>query len=175
MDYKYIEQLLDKYWRCETTLQEEAILRSFFSQEDVPDSLIKYRDIFLLPQNEHEEMTLGDDFDSKILSLIEEEETKTVKAITIPLTTRLKPLFKAAAVVAMIVALGNAAQLSFNNESADEEIDYANIKDTYNDPQAAYDKMENALQLVSEGFVSVRENDSLAMAKSPIVTNDSLK
>lgn len=175
MDYKYIEQLLDKYWRCETTLQEEAILRSFFSQEDVPNSLIKYRDIFLLPQNEHEEMTLGDDFDSKILSLIEEEETKTVKAITIPLTTRLKPLFKAAAVVAMIVALGNAAQLSFNNESADEEIDYANIKDTYNDPQAAYDKMENALQLVSEGFVSVRENDSLAMAKSPIVTNDSLK
>lgn len=175
MDYKYIEQLLDKYWRCETTLQEEAILRSFFSQEDVPDSLIKYRDIFLLPQNEHEEMTLGDDFDSKILSLIEEEETKTVEAITIPLTTRLKPLFKAAAVVAMIVALGNAAQLSFNNESADEEIDYANIKDTYNDPQAAYDKMENALQLVSEGFVSVRENDSLAMAKSPIVTNDSLK
>ena len=75
----------------------------------------------------------------------------------------------------MIVTLGNAAQLSFNSESTDEEIDYANIKDTYNDPQAAYDKMENALQLVSEGLVSVKENDSLAMAKSSIVTNDSLR
>lgn len=175
MDYKYIEQLLDKYWRCETTLQEEAILRTFFSQDDVPDSLAKYRELFVLQHTEGEELSLGDDFDSKILSLTEEKETKTVKAITIPLATRLKPLFKAAAVVAMIVTLGNAAQLSFNSESTDEEIDYANIKDTYNDPQAAYDKMENALQLVSEGLVSVKENDSLAMAKSSIVTNDSLR
>ena len=32
MDYKYIEQLLERYWQGETSLQEEAILRSFFSQ-----------------------------------------------------------------------------------------------------------------------------------------------
>jgi len=36
MDYKYIEQLLERYWRCETSLQEEEILRLFFSQEEVP-------------------------------------------------------------------------------------------------------------------------------------------
>ena len=29
MDYKYIEQLLERYWQGETTLQEENILRSF--------------------------------------------------------------------------------------------------------------------------------------------------
>ena len=38
MDYKYIEQLLERYWEGETTLQEEAILRAFFSQEDSHDS-----------------------------------------------------------------------------------------------------------------------------------------
>ena len=27
MDYKYIEQLLERYWEGETTLQEESILR----------------------------------------------------------------------------------------------------------------------------------------------------
>ena len=32
MDYKYIEQLLERYWKCETTLEEEEILRMFFSQ-----------------------------------------------------------------------------------------------------------------------------------------------
>lgn len=26
MDYKYIRQLLDRYWKCETTLEEEEIL-----------------------------------------------------------------------------------------------------------------------------------------------------
>ena len=29
MDYKYIEQLLDRYFRAETTLQEEQILKAF--------------------------------------------------------------------------------------------------------------------------------------------------
>ena len=33
MDYKYIEQLMDRYWECETSLEEEQILRTFFSQE----------------------------------------------------------------------------------------------------------------------------------------------
>ena len=36
MDYKYIEQLLERYWNCETSLEEEAILRMFFSQDDIP-------------------------------------------------------------------------------------------------------------------------------------------
>ena len=43
MDYKYIEHLLERYWQCETTLQEENILRSFFSQEEVPVWLLKYK------------------------------------------------------------------------------------------------------------------------------------
>lgn len=43
MDYKYINQLLNKYWEGATTLEEENILRSFFSQKDVPGSLIQFR------------------------------------------------------------------------------------------------------------------------------------
>jgi hypothetical protein len=46
MDYKYIEQLLERYWACETTLQEEAILRAFFSQEEIPEGLRKYQALF---------------------------------------------------------------------------------------------------------------------------------
>ena len=36
MDYKYIEQLLERYFNAETSLEEESILRTFFSQTDVP-------------------------------------------------------------------------------------------------------------------------------------------
>ena len=39
MDYKYIKQLLERYWNCETSLEEEDILRTFFSQEDIPSEL----------------------------------------------------------------------------------------------------------------------------------------
>ena len=40
MDYKYIEQLLERYWQCETSLEEEQILQAFFRQEDIPVHLL---------------------------------------------------------------------------------------------------------------------------------------
>ena len=50
MDYKYIEQLLERYWQCETSLEEESELRTFFSQEKVPAHLLQYRDLFVYQQ-----------------------------------------------------------------------------------------------------------------------------
>ena len=50
MDYKYIEQLLENYWNCETSTEEEQILRSFFSQKDVPVHLLKYKELFAYEQ-----------------------------------------------------------------------------------------------------------------------------
>ena len=47
MDYKYITQLLERYWKAETTLEEENILRAFFSQTSVPEELRQYRCLFL--------------------------------------------------------------------------------------------------------------------------------
>ena len=75
MDYKYIEQLLERYFQCETTLKEEEILRAFFTQEDVPVWLLKYKDLF---NSQHGEATLGDDFDERILAMIDSEPA-TVK------------------------------------------------------------------------------------------------
>ena len=111
MDYKYIQQLLERYWLCKTTLEEENILRTFFSQKDVPAELQKYRALFVYELEEVAQQTLGDDFDEKILSMIGEPEK--VKARKVKLTQRLMPLFKAAAVVAIILTLSNALQVSF--------------------------------------------------------------
>lgn len=106
MDYKYIEQLLERYWQCETTLEEERILHAFFSQSEVPVWLMKYKPLF--DTSAEKEQPLGEDFDKRILAMT--EEPVCVKARTISLTQRLMPLFKAAAVVAIILTLGNAAQ-----------------------------------------------------------------
>ena len=102
MDYKYIEQLLERYWQCETTLQEEAILRTFFSQPDIPEALRKYQALFASESQKEE--PLGEDFDARMLDLIGEAPK------TITLKDRLMPLFKAAAIVAIVLTLGNAAQ-----------------------------------------------------------------
>lgn len=112
MDYKYIEQLVERYWNCETTCEEEHILRTFFSQKDVPVQLLQYRDLFAYQQQSTEQTRLGDDFDARILQRI--DEPLAVKAQTITLKQRLAPLFRAAAVVAIIVTLVNAADKSMN-------------------------------------------------------------
>ena len=52
MDCKYIEQLLERYWQCETSLEEEAQLRAFFNGSDVPE----------------QEVGLGADFDARVLA-----------------------------------------------------------------------------------------------------------
>ena len=48
MDYKYINQLLDRYWKGETSLEEEEILRAFFSQDELPAELKPYPSALLL-------------------------------------------------------------------------------------------------------------------------------
>ena len=50
MDSKYIEQLLERYWQCETSLEEEAQLRTFFMEGDVPGHLLRYKDLFVYQQ-----------------------------------------------------------------------------------------------------------------------------
>ena len=123
MDYKYINQLLDRYWKGETSLEEEEILRAFFSQDELPAELKPYQALFSYEMGEAKQETLGDDFDQKMMAMIEDEYTKEPnKAKVVSLTERLKPLFKAAAVVAIILILGNAAQVPFQ-QNADNQVE----------------------------------------------------
>ena len=68
---------------------------------------------------------LSADFDQRILSIIGEEETPHVKARIISLQTRLKPLYKAAACVAVILSLGLAAQMPYRQAELQDAQQFA--------------------------------------------------
>lgn len=164
MDYKYIEQLLERYWQCETSLEEEQILRAFFQQKEIPAHLLPYKDLFAYEQMA-KEVKLSDDFDAKMLAQIEKP---VVKARRISLASRLKPLFKAAAVVAIMLSLGTAAQRSFNR-NVEADYNYETYTDTYTDPQTAYGEVSDALMSVSESINKYQEhhaNDSVNMGNA---------
>ncbi len=111
MDSRHIEELLERYWACETTLEEEAMLRRFFCEEDVPSSLLPYRDLFVYQQTQSE-AHLSADFDARILEKI--EQAPVVKARRVTLFTRLMPMLKAAAAIALLLLLGNLLEHSFS-------------------------------------------------------------
>ena len=162
MDYKYIEQLLERYWACETSLQEEQILRTFFQQEDVPVHLKAYKAVFDV-QQEQAEPTLGEDFDVRMLQMVEGE---TVKALPFGGAGRgaawmssWRPFYQAAGLVALILTIGMAAQRSFDGSEEPPQAQYAQI-----------DSMENPVQEVTplpeqQAALAVEQKDSMNLTR----------
>lgn len=118
MDYKYIEQLLEQYWECRTSLEEEAILRSFFAQDDVPASLLPYREMFVAQQESVKESRLDADFDRRMMALIDVRTTHQVKARTVSLNRRWRPFCEVAAILAMVLSVGMAVQQGWESPQA---------------------------------------------------------
>ena len=166
MDYKYIEQLLERYWDCETTNEEESILRTFFSQKDVPARLLKYRSLFEYQNQAADISPLGDEFDQKVLASIYEDiedSPKVVKAKVVSFGSYIKPLFKAAAIVAMVLTIGDAAQWSMGYNPQEQASQQIMAADTA--------QIDNGM--VTAG-VNQNISDSIA-AKSIKVMSDSIK
>ena len=106
MNYEYIEQLLERYWNAETTLEEEKILKSFFSQDNIPENFQKYTPVFSAQSN-IKEQGLGEDFDNRILHNIGSSNKKH----------QVIPFIKAAAAVAIMLTIGNVTGRVAQNRS----------------------------------------------------------
>lgn len=171
MDYKYIEQLLDRYWLCETTPEEENILRAFFAQNDVPAELARYKALFVY-QRQQADVKLNDDFDERVCRLAETQTPQVVRARRVNFAARLRPLYHAAASVAIVVLMGTAAQHIFTRPDADTGWDYnANTyQDSYDNPQEAYETLSSGIEELKGVLTTSRDSsrtDSMAMVSIP--------
>ena len=163
MDYKYIEQLLSRYFEATTTLKEEQILKAFFAQDDeeLPEALRQYKPLFEAMEKGD---VLGTDFDDRILSLIgrqtDNSQSEVSKARIISLQERFRPLLRAAAVVAVILTLSTAINQSFRNDNVwTDEDQIAHYQDEIRKAALAAATADSVL-LYSEG-ISIKA-DSLA-------------
>lgn len=118
MDYKYIEQLLQQYWECRTSLEEEAILRSFFAQDDVPASLLPYREMFVAEQESVENVRLDAGFDRRMMALINERTPNQVKARRLGFYRRWRPFYMVAAMLAVVLSVSMAVQHGWESPQA---------------------------------------------------------
>lgn len=167
MDYKYIEQLLDRYFLCETSLEEESILRTFFEQSDVPASLLPYKDLFVAQRMGDER--LSDDFEERILAEISKdastdvqngEGAPVVKVKTISLSYKLRPFFRAAAVVAIILSFSLAVQQAMYNSQEQNGTVYSS--------SLSIVPTQSATAMEQQGIVA--RPDSLAQLSSEVQT-----
>lgn len=165
MDYKYIEQLLECYFDCKTTLQEEQILRSFFSQEEVPAHLAQYASLFKY-EAEAKESVLSEEFDKRIIGLIA-EKGRPQRHILRKSTRIFAPFFKAAAVVAMALTIGNAADSAIGEHEAEEKAGVMAI-----DP---YIKTNDVRQVIRVKDVSKAETKAVSDSISSITIPEEVR
>lgn len=74
-EYEQIRILLDKYWRCATTIEEERELRRFFSGSRIPPEWEPYRAWFRSEQAEYLP-PLGPEFDRRVMASIRQEKRR---------------------------------------------------------------------------------------------------
>jgi len=104
-NYKYIEELLDKYWNCETDLEEERKLREFFSQkQQLSANLQPYQPLFMHLQEE-QEIKLSADFEVQLLERMAAKSTNH-SSRKLQVSNRISFFLKIAAGLILLLSIG---------------------------------------------------------------------
>ena len=139
MDSNRIENLLSKYWNCETSLEEEQQLREYFKGGDIPEQWKETAALFRYFE-ENKKKTLNDvAFDAAIMQNVEpQKKGKLVK------------LFYNSMRIAAGIAVLVMAVWFVRKEVRDTTPQV--VVDTYDDPQLAFEETKKALLMISKSF-----------------------
>lgn len=141
-DYKYIEELLESYFRAETSLQEEQILNAFFQDENqVPQHLKAYRALFSVEEEMRRERAPQ--------TSVESFGRQPARRVN------LRPFYRAAASVAIVLCLGMAASMSMGVTGDNK----APTAEAVENPDAEFGEMEQSL--TPQSSAAVEKKDTL--------------
>lgn len=139
MDSKRIEELLNKYWECDTSLEEEQQLREYFQGSDIPE---QHRETAALFRyfNANKKKSLNDStVEDHVLQHVQGKRSGKVKKLFYN-TMRI-----AAGITVLMVAIWFVR--TEIRETTPQE-----VVDTYEDPQLAFEETKKALLMISKSF-----------------------
>lgn len=144
MDSNKIDELLNKYWNCETSLEEEHQLQAYFREGNIPEQLKETSALFRY-FGEHKKKTLTDvSFEGRVMKKI--KAPKKGKMATLVYNT----MRIAAGIVVLIVAVW-LVRTEVRKSTPQEMVD------TYNDPKLALEETKKALMMISKSFGTAEE------------------
>lgn len=138
MDSKRIEELLKKYWECETSLEEEQELRTYFSGSAIPE---QYKDAAPLFRyfNDTKKKSLEDSgFENEVMNAVTPKKGRVLRLVQ-------NSMRIAAGIVVLMVAFVFIRK-EIRKTTPQE------IVDTYEDPQLAFEETKKALLIISKGI-----------------------
>jgi hypothetical protein len=148
MDSKNLEQLLEKYWKCETSLEEEKLLRDYFSGNEVSESLKDTAVLFKYFEAERLRTT-SEEVEQYVTKEIKKRQGgKIISMLSIHRMARI------AAGVLVVVAATYFVRQEIRKSYPPE------IEGTITDPELALEETKKALMMISRGFGKAREGAS---------------
>jgi hypothetical protein len=137
MEYNAAKELLEKYWKCETSLQEEDKLRRYFQQQDIPQDLRKYSGMFRYFSSGRGK-ELDGSFDDRIIRMIGNRKSGRQRFLS--------SLFKIAAAVLLILSFVVINERVIKVKDQAKKV----VEDTFKDPEKALEETKKVLFYVSE-------------------------
>lgn len=143
MDSEKINELLKKYWNCETTLEEEQVLRNYFKNR-APENLKETASLFQYFQEEKSKHIAGSSFESEVMNKVQRPAQGKIRSL----------VYNSMRIAAGIVVLVLAVWLV---RMEVRESTPAEMVDTYDDPQLAFEETKKALMMISRTFSTAEE------------------
>lgn len=140
MDSSKLQQLLQKYWDGETTLEEELWLKDYFRSNDAPDEL---RDVAAMFQyfDQTKQNKLNDiTFDRSLIEKVSGQPKQgRMRRLTIN-------SMRIAAGVVVVMAATWFIKTEIRKSTPQDMVD------TYDDPKLAFEETKKALMMISKSF-----------------------
>ena len=148
MTSEQVKQLLEKYWACETTLEEEQALKMFFSGSAIPEELKKYQPLF---QWKTAQLQI------KGTPILKTATKKTVNF-------QWYSFLKIAASVLLIFTLGIGIYTHYQQEKYMDKVfseTYSNPEDALQETKNVIGKISSVLSLAKDKQAELQKLDSL--------------
>ncbi len=139
MDSKQIEILLEKYWNCETSLEEEQQLKDYFARGEVAEPLNEAAPLFRYLQAQKSQQLTDVAFDKRVNDQLRQPPKGKMVWWTFNAA-------RMAAGIAVVIVAGYFVREEVRNRYPEE------VADTYSDPKLAFEETKKALMMISKGF-----------------------
>lgn len=146
MDSKQLEELLQKYWDCETSLEEEERLREYFRTHDVPENFKEATVLFSYFDRQRQK-AVGPQFEDKVVKKLKSPAGKSIK-IDFRQTGVWQTSLRIAAGVAVLIAAVYFVAYEIHTKNTDDVA----MEDTFDSPEKALEETKKALLMISKGF-----------------------
>jgi len=166
MDSKRIDLLLERYWNCVSTQEEEAEIKAYFnSNVEFPAHLKSTAPLFQYFTKEGEVKMPDKAFDEALLEKLKQQPKGKVKK----LEQSFQNYMKVAAVIALVIATSFVFRMEVWQ---DDKPELFLVEDTFKTPEEAYAETKKALMLIASkmnhGKKEVQKISILSKAESKI-------